>query len=172
MKSGEAYGTLKGIIEQNFHRSMKYAISGFVGFLFVEFITYVLFHMAGLNNLIAVTPAFLAGVAVEFSMDEFWTTRNQGIHTSGAMAFLHRMGKFEVLNFAGTIIAVIIQYILFVLFSLSDFSLLPGCPGLTLSELVQISPWTPPFLALQHNSSAVCRSVPWNPSCSPLRPGT
>ena len=119
MKSGEAYGTLKGIIEQNIHRSMKYAISGFVGFLFVEFITYVLFHIAGLNNLIAVTPAFLAGVAVEFSMDEFWTTRNQGIHTSGAMAFLHRMGKFEVLNFAGTIIAVIIQYILFVLFSLS-----------------------------------------------------
>ena len=119
MKSGEAYGTLKGIIEQNFHLSMKYAFSGFVGFLFVEFITYVLFHMASLSNLLSVTPAFLAGVAVEFSMDEFWATRNRGIHTSGALAFLHRIIKFEMLNLAGTVIAIIIQYILFVLFYLS-----------------------------------------------------
>lgn len=92
---------------------------GFVGFLFVEFITYVLFHLASLSNLLAVTPAFISGVAVEFSMDEFWTTRKQGIHTSGVSAFLNRMGKFEILNLAGTIIAISMQYILFVLFSLS-----------------------------------------------------
>ena len=119
MRSGEAYGILRGIVEQNFHRSMKYAFSGFVGFLFVELTTYVLFHVASLSNLLAVTPAFLAGVAVEFSIDEFWTTRNQGTHTSGALGFFHRMLKFEILNMAGTILAVIIQYILFVLFSLS-----------------------------------------------------
>ena len=119
MRSGEAYGILKGIVEQNFHRSMKYALSGFVGFLFVEFMTYVLFHVASLSNLLAVTPAFLAGVAMEFSIDEFWTTRNQGMHTSGVLGFFHRMLKFEILNMAGTILAVIIQYILFVLFSLS-----------------------------------------------------
>ena len=119
MKSGEAYGVVKGVIEQNLHRSIKYAISGFIGFLMVEFITYVLFHLAGLTNLLAVTPAFLAGVAVEFSMDEFWTTRNQGVHTAGPSAFLYRMGKFEVLNLAGTTLAILIQYILFVLFSLS-----------------------------------------------------
>ena len=119
MKSGEAYGTLKGIMEQNLHRSIKYAASCFVGFLFVEFITYVLFHLASLSNLLAVTPAFISGVAVEFSIDEFWTTRNQGIHTSGVSAFLNRMGKFEILNLAGTIIAISMQYILFVLFSLS-----------------------------------------------------
>ena len=119
MRSGEAYGLLKGIVEQNFHRSMKYAFSGFVGFLFVEFTTYMLFHVASLSNLLAVTPAFLAGVAMEFSIDEFWTTRNQGMHTSGALGFFHRMLKFEILNIAGTILAVIIQYILFVLFSLS-----------------------------------------------------
>lgn len=119
MRRGEAYGTVKGIIEQNFHRSMKYALSGFVGFLMVEFITFVLFHVAALENLLAVTPAFLAGVAVEFSMDEFWTTRNQGVHTAGLSAFLSRMGKFEVLNLAGTIVAILIQYILFVLFSMS-----------------------------------------------------
>ena len=119
MKSGEAYGALKGVIEQNLHRSIKYATSGFVGFLMVEFITYVLFHIAALENLVAVTPAFLSGIAVEFSMDEFWTTRNQGIHTSGAAAFLHRMGKFEVLNLAGTSLAIFIQYLLFIMFSLS-----------------------------------------------------
>ncbi len=119
MKSGEAYGVVKGVIEQNLHRSMKYAISGFIGFLMVEFITYVLFHLAELPNLLAVTPAFLSGIAIEFSMDEFWTTRNQGVHTAGASAFLYRMGKFEVLNLAGVSIAVAIQYILFALFALS-----------------------------------------------------
>lgn len=119
MKSGEAYGAVKGVIEQNLHRSMKYAVAGFVGFLMVEFITYVLFHVANLSNLLAVTPAFLAGVAVEFSLDEFWTTRNQGIHTSGVLAFLRRMGKFEILNLAGTAIAIIVQYLIFVLFSIT-----------------------------------------------------
>ena len=119
MKSGEAYGTVKGVIEQNLHRSMKYALAGFIGFLMVEFITYVLFHVAELSNLIAVTPAFLAGVAVEFSLDELWTTRNQGIHTSGALAFMRRMGKFEVLNLAGTAIAITIQYLIFMLFSIT-----------------------------------------------------
>lgn len=119
MKSGEAYGVVKGIIEQNFHRSVKYAVSGFIGFLMVEFITYVLFHLAGLPNLWAVTPAFLAGIAVEFSMDEFWTTRNQGIHTAGASAFFYRMGKFEVLNLAGTTLAIFLQYLLFIMFTLT-----------------------------------------------------
>lgn len=119
MKSGEAYGAVKGIIEQNLHRSLKYAISGFIGFLMVEFITYVLFHVAGLANLLAVTPAFLAGVAVEFSMDEFWTTRNQGVHTAGVSAFVHRMGKFEFLNLAGVILAIVIQYLLFILYNIT-----------------------------------------------------
>ena len=119
MKSGEAYGIFKGIIEQNLHRSIKYALSGFVGFLMVEFVTYVLFHLAALENLVAVIPAFLVGVCVEFSMDELWTTRHQGVHTAGVTAFLYRMGKFQILNLAGTSLAVFIQYLLFVLFTLT-----------------------------------------------------
>lgn len=119
MKLEETYGSLKGVVEQNLHRSMKYAVAGFVGFLMVEFLTYILFHLAGFPNLVAVIPAFLVGVAVEFSMDEFWTTRNQGIHTAGASAFMYRMGKFEVLNLAGTILAIVLQYLLFLMFSLT-----------------------------------------------------
>ncbi len=119
MKRGEAYGIFKGIIEQNLHRSIKYALAGFVGFLMVEFMTYVLFHLAGLQNLVAVIPAFLTGVAVEFSVDELWTTRHQGVHTAGISAYLYRMGKFETLNLAGTSLAVFIQYLLFILFTLT-----------------------------------------------------
>lgn len=119
MKGSETYGAIKGVVEQNLHRSMKYAVSGFIGFLMVEFLTYVLFHLAEFPNLAAVIPAFIVGVAVEFSMDEFWTTRNQGVHTAGASAFMYRMGKFQLLNLAGTSLAILLQYLLFIMFTLT-----------------------------------------------------
>lgn len=52
-------------IDRNLHRSIKYSVSGFLGFLFVELFTFLLFHYMGFPYLVAVPPSFLAGVAIE-----------------------------------------------------------------------------------------------------------
>lgn len=57
----EAVRYIREFIKRNLHRSIKYSISGFIGFLFVELRTFILFHYLGLSNLAAVIPAFLSG---------------------------------------------------------------------------------------------------------------
>lgn len=93
-------------------------MSGYVGFGVVELLTYILFNFLRLHNLLAVSPAFIAGVAVEFVINEFWTTRGQGVHGGKLSGLIVRLLKFEVLNLLGTAIAVGTQYALFLWFGL------------------------------------------------------
>lgn len=110
--------TLREIINKNLHRSIRYSLSGYVGFAVVEAMTYLLFNFLHLHNLLAVSPAFLVGIAVEFIFDEFWTTKNQGVHEGSLLGLLHRLSKFELLNLLGTAVAIATQYILFLEFGL------------------------------------------------------
>ena len=108
----------KGIFLSNFHRSVKFSISGWISFGFVELLTYLLFHILKLSNLISVSASFLTGVAIEYLINEFWTTREAGIHSGSYSGILRRMVKFEFINLGGTALSISIQYVLFLTFKL------------------------------------------------------
>lgn len=105
---------IREIIDRNLHRSLKFSIAGFMGFLLAEFFTFLFFHYFRLSNLVAVTSSFLIGVAFEFLANEYWTTKNEGTHTGNIPGLLLRLMKFEITNFAGTLVAVIIQFVIYV----------------------------------------------------------
>ena len=109
---------VKDMIAKNFHRSIKFSISGWIGFGFVELLTYLLFHLLKLSNLISVSASFLTGVAIEYLINEFWTTREAGIHSGSYSGILRRMVKFEFINLGGTALSISIQYTLFLTFKL------------------------------------------------------
>lgn len=113
------YEFAKALIEKNLHRPIMYSMAGFVGFLLVELFTFIFFHYLSLPNLIAVPPSFLIAVAIEFLIDEFWTTRRAGIHSGSIMGVVRRLLKFEFVNLAGTSIAIFIQYLLYAFFGLT-----------------------------------------------------
>ena len=115
----ELYEVIKEFIDKNLHRSLKFSISGFMGFLLVEFFTFFFFHYLGLRNLVAVPPSFLIGVAFEFLANEYWTTRNEGHHGGNISGLLTRLSKYELMNLAGTLIAVLIQYIIYMAFGIT-----------------------------------------------------
>ena len=75
MCMGMFYKSIKAIFAKNFHRSIKFSISGWIGFGFVELFTYFFFHLLRLGNLISVSISFIIGVAFEYLINEFWTTR-------------------------------------------------------------------------------------------------
>ena len=112
------YKSIKGIFAKNFHRSIKFSISGWIGFGFVELLTYLLFHILKLSNLFSVSASFLTGVAIEYLINEFWTTREAGIHEGNYSGILKRMVKFEIINLGGTTLSISIQYALFIIFNL------------------------------------------------------
>ena len=118
MSVGEFYKSIKSIFAKNFLRSIKFSISGWIGFGFVELFTYLLFHVLKVGNLISVSISFLLGVAIEYLFNEFWTTREAGIHSGSYLGLIRRMIKFEFINIGGTVVSISIQYILFTLFNL------------------------------------------------------
>ena len=118
MSMSDYYKSIKAIFAKNFHRSIKFSISGWIGFGFVELFTYVLFHLLKLGNLISVSISFLIGVAIEYMINEFWTTREAGIHSGSFKGILTRLVKFEFINMGGTILSISIQYVLFAIFNL------------------------------------------------------
>ena len=109
---------MKAIFAKNFHRSIKFSISGWIGFGFVELLTYFLFHLLRLGNLVSVSVSFIVGVGVEYLINEFWTTREAGIHSGSYSGILRRLFKFEFINLGGTVLSIGIQYILFTMFNL------------------------------------------------------
>ncbi len=118
MKDANFIQGIKRIIQNNMKRSIKFSISGWIGFGFVELFTYLLFHLLELGNLISVSASFLTGVAIEFLINEFWTTREAGIHSGSYSGILRRMVKFEFINLGGTTLSISIQYALFIIFNL------------------------------------------------------
>ena len=118
MKDASFIQNVKRMIEHNMKRSIKFSISGWVGFGFVELLTYLLFHILKLSNLFSVSASFLTGVAIEYLINEFWTTREAGIHSGSYSGILRRMIKFEFINLGGTALSISIQYILFIIFNL------------------------------------------------------
>ena len=65
MKDASFIQGIRRIIQNNMKRSIKFSISGWIGFGFVELLTYLLFHLLKLSNLISVSASFLTGVAIE-----------------------------------------------------------------------------------------------------------
>ena len=118
MKDASFIQYVKRMIENNMKRSIKFSISGWVGFGFVELLTYLLFHILKLSNILSVSASFLTGVAIEYLINEFWTTREAGIHSGSYFGILRRMVKFEFINLGGTALSISIQYILFIIFNL------------------------------------------------------
>lgn len=114
MRKRRPYQFIRDIIDKNLHRSIKFSVSGWIGFGFVELFTYVFFHLLSLENLVADSAAFIIGVAIEYIINEFWTTRDAGIHTGSTFGVMKRLFKFEILNLAGTGIAIGVQFVLFV----------------------------------------------------------
>ena len=113
MHVGGFYKYVKDIIDKNLHRSIKFSIAGWLGFGVVELFTFIFFHLVRLGNLLSVSTAFLIGVAVEYVLNEFWTTREAGIHGGSLLGLLKRLFKFEIINLGGTGIAIGVQYALF-----------------------------------------------------------
>ncbi len=116
--NGKFLKNLKAMVAKNFHRSIKFSISGWIGFGFVELLTYLLFHILKLSNILSVSASFLTGVAIEYLINEFWTTREAGIHDGNYSGILKRMVKFEIINLGGTTLSISIQYALFIIFNL------------------------------------------------------
>ena len=104
---------IRRIMEKNFKRSIKFSISGWIGFGFVELFTFIFFHLIGLGNLLSVSSSFLIGVGIEYVINEFWTTREAGIHGGSLIGILKRLLKFEIINLGGTALAIGVQYVLF-----------------------------------------------------------
>ena len=114
----EVYDHIKNLIQKNLKRSIKFSISGWIGFGFVELFTFVLFHVIRVGNLLSVSSSFLIGVAMEYLINEFWTTREAGIHSGKITGIIKRLLKFEAINLGGTTLSILIQYALFTFFNL------------------------------------------------------
>ena len=118
MEKTNSIELIKRLIEKNLKRSIKFSISGWVGFGFVELFTFIFFHLLGMGNLVSVSSSFLIGVAIEYIINEFWTTKEAGTRVGNYKVFMGRLFKFEVINLGGTGFAIAVQYILFTLFGL------------------------------------------------------
>ena len=140
MKDASFIQGIKRIIQNNIKRSIKFSISGWIGFGFVELFTYLLFHLLKLSNLISVSASFLTGVAIEYLINEFWTTREAGIHNGSYFGILRRMVKFEFINLGGTTLSIFIQYALFIIFNLEPLigNLIGSAASLPINYYLQI----------------------------------
>lgn len=114
----EVYDYIKNLVQKNLKRSIKFSISGWIGFGFVELFTYIFFHVLKAGNLLSVSASFLIGVAIEYLVNEFWTTREAGIHSGKIGGIARRLLKFETINLGGTALSILVQYALFTIFNL------------------------------------------------------
>ena len=116
----EAYDYAVVIVRKNFRRSAKYSLNGFLGFGIVELVTLIGITYLEISRILLIdSAAFVSGVALEFFLNEYWTTRNQGVHGAHIFGLLFRLLKFETMNIVGTSLAVTIQFTLFKLFALN-----------------------------------------------------
>jgi putative flippase GtrA len=98
------------LIRKNLFRSIKYSLSGYLGFFVLEIVTYLGLRLLGYSRIVEIDAvAFFTGVSLEFMVNEYWTTRNEGFHESSLRGIFIRLGKFQVLNLLGNIIAISIQ---------------------------------------------------------------
>ena len=119
-RGGKIRNLLREVIRQNLFRSVKYSISGFAGFLTLEFLTFLGLLYLGTERIFIIDAyAFFLAIALEFILNEHWTTRNEGIHHGGINGFLVRMMKFEFLNLLGNFVTLSIQYLLLIFLHLS-----------------------------------------------------
>ncbi len=107
------------LIRKNLFRSIKYSLSGYLGFFVLEIVTYLGLRLVGYGRIVEIDAvAFFTGVSLEFVVNEYWTTRNEGIHEPSLSGIVIRLGKFQVLNLLGNIIAISIQLSLLHFFGL------------------------------------------------------
>ncbi|MDA8142560.1 MAG: GtrA family protein [Thermoplasmatales archaeon] len=116
----KAYDYAIAIVRKNLRRSAKYSLNGFLGFGIVELITLIGITYLDISHILLIdSAAFVSGVALEFFLNEYWTTKNQGFHGSHIFGLLFRLLKFEIMNIVGTSLAVSVQFTLFKLFALN-----------------------------------------------------
>ena len=98
------------LIRKNLFRSIKYSLSGYLGFFALEIVTFLGLRLVGYSRIVEIDAvAFFTGVSLEFLVNEYWTTRNEGLHEGSVRGIFLRLGKFQVLNLLGNIIAISIQ---------------------------------------------------------------
>ncbi len=98
------------LIRKNLFRSIKYSLSGYLGFFVLEAVTFLGLRLLGYSRIVEIDAlAFFTGVSLEFIVNEYWTTRHEGMHQGYALGIILRLGKFQVLNLLGNVIAISIQ---------------------------------------------------------------
>ena len=98
------------LIRKNLFRSIKYSLSGYLGFFALEIVTFLGLRLVGYGRIVEIDAvAFFTGVSFEFLVNEYWTTRNEGLHEGSLRGFFLRLGKFQVLNILGNTIAISVQ---------------------------------------------------------------
>lgn len=111
---------VKDLIRNNLLRSVKYSISGFVGFLTLELLTLIGLDSIGSEYLIIIDLySFFFAILVEFLLNEHWTTRREGDHRGGRTGFFYRLMRFELLNVLGNLVTFSVEFGLFRFFNLS-----------------------------------------------------
>ena len=137
----KAYDYAIAIVRKNLRRSAKYSLNGFLGFGIVELITLIGITYLDLSHILLIdSAAFVSGVALEFFLNEYWTTKNQGFHGSHIFGLLFRLLKFEIMNIVGTSLAVTVQFTLFKLFALyQEQESTLKCPGSSNERALYIS---------------------------------
>ena len=111
---------IRNLIRNNFLRSVKYSISGFVGFLTLELLTLMGLVSIGSGYLILIDfYSFFFAILVEFILNEHWTTRKEGNHGGGKAGFLYRLLRFELLNVLGNLVTFGVEFSLFRFFNLN-----------------------------------------------------
>ena len=111
---------VRDLIRNNLLRSFKYSISGFVGFLTLELLTFISLASIGSEYLVIIDLySFFLAILVEFLINEHWTTRSEGDHRGGRRGFFYRLMRFELLNVFGNLVTFSVEFGLFRFFNLS-----------------------------------------------------
>lgn len=79
------------LIRKNLFRSIKYSLSGYLGFFVLEIVTYLGLRLLGYSRIVEIDAvAFFTGVSLEFLVNEYWTTRNEGFHESSLRGIFYQ----------------------------------------------------------------------------------
>lgn len=114
------YNRILEIVKGNLWRSVKYSLSGFLGFLVLEALTFAGLLTIGSKYLILIDfYSFFFAILVEFFVNEHWTTRREGDHLGGKKGLAVRLLRFEVLNVIGNLITFSVEFALFSFFGLN-----------------------------------------------------
>ncbi len=111
---------LSALVRRNWLRFTKFLSTGFVAFLFSELVVYSGMFIFGLGRLIYIdVAAGIGSIALGYWLNNIWTTRNSGHHSSTKKGFLAGLAAYEALYAAGNVVAYAIQLFLFYRFSLN-----------------------------------------------------